>query len=216
MCAEPGCGATDTASPAYHTAQPPPLNRNIEKYPEAETTPGIVVVRLDAPLFFANTSHFEGSIKRLVKAGQKEAAEAGCELGWGWVWVQPAARPPGSLSVLACTGTTFLLLLTSPIPPPLSVIAPGALLCLCAVEGVKFVVVDMTPVTRSDSSGAHFLYDLARDLKSQHGIQLVLCDPTDTVRSDGGAWLGVALGSQPRLFRLPCSRAWEAAALLSP
>lgn len=42
------------------------------------------------------------------------------------------------------------------------------------------MVVDMTPVTRSDSSGAHFIYDLGRDLKAR-GIQLVLCDPTDTV-----------------------------------
>jgi hypothetical protein len=49
-----------------------------------------------------------------------------------------------------------------------------------AVEGVRFLVVDMTPVTRSDSSGAHFIYDLAKDLKAQ-GIQLVLCNPTDTV-----------------------------------
>jgi anti-anti-sigma regulatory factor len=39
----------------------------------------------------------------------------------------------------------------------------------------------MTPVTRSDSSGAHFIHDLAKDLKAQ-GIQLVLCNPTDTVR----------------------------------
>lgn len=51
---------------------------------------------------------------------------------------------------------------------------------MSADDGVKFVVVDMTPVTRSDSSGAHFIYDLAKDLKSQ-GVQLVLCNPTDTV-----------------------------------
>jgi anti-anti-sigma regulatory factor len=40
----------------------------------------------------------------------------------------------------------------------------------------------MTPVTRSDSSGAHFIHDLGKDLKAQ-GTQLVLCDPTDTVRA---------------------------------
>lgn len=43
----------------------------------------------------------------------------------------------------------------------------------------------MTPVTRSDSSGASFLLDLARDLRSQQGIQLVLCNPTDAVRACG-------------------------------
>lgn len=46
---------------------------------------------------------------------------------------------------------------------------------------MKYLVVDMTPVTRSDSSGAHFIYDLARDLKKDRNIQLVLCNPTDTV-----------------------------------
>jgi hypothetical protein len=49
------------------------------------------------------------------------------------------------------------------------------------VGGVKFLVLDMTPVTRSDSSGATFLHDLAKDLKAQ-GIQLALCNPTDAVR----------------------------------
>lgn len=46
---------------------------------------------------------------------------------------------------------------------------------------MKFLVVDMTPVVRSDSSGAHFIHDLAKDLKAK-GIQLVLCNPTDVVR----------------------------------
>lgn len=50
-----------------------------------------------------------------------------------------------------------------------------------AVDGVKFLVLDMTPVVRSDSSGAHFIHDLARDLKKK-GIQLILCNPTDAVR----------------------------------
>lgn len=51
--------------------------RNVEKYPEAKTTPGVVVVRLDAPLFFANATHFEGSIARHIEIGQKEAKAAG-------------------------------------------------------------------------------------------------------------------------------------------
>lgn len=54
--------------------------RNVEKYPEASTTPGVVVVRLDAPLFFANTNHFEGSIKRHLKEGKHAAVEAGRKL----------------------------------------------------------------------------------------------------------------------------------------
>ena len=53
--------------------------RNVDKYPEATTTPGIVTVRLDAPLFFANTAHFENSIDRHISEGKEAAAAAGGE-----------------------------------------------------------------------------------------------------------------------------------------
>lgn len=56
------------------------LCRNLDKYPEASTTPGVLVVRLDAPLFFANTPHFEAAIKRRMEEGAAEARDAGCEL----------------------------------------------------------------------------------------------------------------------------------------
>lgn len=52
----------------------------MEKYPEASTTPGIVVLRLDAPLFFANTAHFETKINQNIEEGDKEARAAGGEL----------------------------------------------------------------------------------------------------------------------------------------
>ena len=64
--------------------------RNLDKYPEAATTPGVLVVRLDAPLFFANTAHFEGAIKRRIEESEAEAHDAGCEyhqpviLIWRW------------------------------------------------------------------------------------------------------------------------------------
>jgi MFS superfamily sulfate permease-like transporter len=37
----------------------------------------VVVVRLDAPLFFANTTHFEGNIKAHIEDGQAAAHSAG-------------------------------------------------------------------------------------------------------------------------------------------
>jgi anti-anti-sigma regulatory factor len=89
--------------------------------------PGIVIVRLDAPLFFANTVHFEQAISDHLAEGQDIARDAGL------------------------------------------------------VSGVRFLVLDLSPVTRSDSSGAHMLLDLAKDLKEQ-GVQLVLANPTDQVR----------------------------------
>jgi anti-anti-sigma regulatory factor len=84
-------------------------------------------VRLDAPLFFANTVHFEQAIADHLAEGQAIAKEAG------------------------------------------------------VISGVRFLVLDLSPVTRSDSSGAHMLLDLAKDLKDK-GVQLVLANPTDQVR----------------------------------
>lgn len=41
--------------------------RNVLRYPEAERTPGVVIVRLDAPLFFANATYLTGQVRRLVE-----------------------------------------------------------------------------------------------------------------------------------------------------
>jgi MFS superfamily sulfate permease-like transporter len=37
-------------------------NRNIKQYPGAEQTPGVLVVRLDAPIYFANVQWFQDKI----------------------------------------------------------------------------------------------------------------------------------------------------------
>ena len=40
--------------------------RNLMRFPEAETDPGILIVRYDGPLTFANRAHFESEMERLV------------------------------------------------------------------------------------------------------------------------------------------------------
>lgn len=58
---------------------PPQTNRNIEKYDNAVPPhPQIVAVRLDAPLFFANTPHFESTIRDYLAAAQAAAASCEC------------------------------------------------------------------------------------------------------------------------------------------
>jgi anti-anti-sigma regulatory factor len=49
-----------------------------------------------------------------------------------------------------------------------------------AGPGVKFLVLDLSAVTRSDSSGAHMLRDMAAASKAR-GMQLVLCNPNSQV-----------------------------------
>ena len=47
--------------------------RDVERYPEAETIPGLVIFRFDAELFFANANVFRDSARRLVAASEPSA-----------------------------------------------------------------------------------------------------------------------------------------------
>lgn len=57
--------------------------RSVRRYKDAHTVPGVVVVRLDAPLHFGNTVQFENKVHEYLEDGQQEAKEAGCELQLG-------------------------------------------------------------------------------------------------------------------------------------
>ncbi|HEY0136464.1 MAG TPA: SulP family inorganic anion transporter, partial [Nannocystis sp.] len=41
--------------------------RNVLRFPDAETVPGLVIVRLDAPLFFANAAYLTAQVRCLVE-----------------------------------------------------------------------------------------------------------------------------------------------------
>jgi high affinity sulfate transporter 1 len=58
---------------------------DISRYPEAERLSGLVILRWDAPLFFANASLFRDRVRDLVKAGDGE--------GGAVRWVVVAAEP---------------------------------------------------------------------------------------------------------------------------
>lgn len=51
--------------------------RDVDRYPGAELVPGIVAVRLDAPVYFANVMHFENKIKDFVEDGHSFAHNHG-------------------------------------------------------------------------------------------------------------------------------------------
>lgn len=40
--------------------------RNVKRYPEVLRVPGVVIMRFDAPLFFANAEFFQQTLARLV------------------------------------------------------------------------------------------------------------------------------------------------------
>ncbi len=47
--------------------------RNVLRFPDAETVPGLVIVRLDAPLYFANAAYLTAQIRSLVDAQSPRA-----------------------------------------------------------------------------------------------------------------------------------------------
>ena len=48
--------------------------RDVDRAPEAETVPGLVIVRWDGELFFANASHFRDQLLSLVEAAEEPRA----------------------------------------------------------------------------------------------------------------------------------------------
>jgi len=56
------------------------IYRNIKQYPEARTIPGILVVRIDAPFYFASVHTIRDMFLRYSKRADAEAAAAGTRL----------------------------------------------------------------------------------------------------------------------------------------
>lgn len=52
------------------------MYRNVKQYPETERYDGVVIFRVDAPLFFANTQHVREKLIKYERAAEREMAEA--------------------------------------------------------------------------------------------------------------------------------------------
>ncbi|CAN1338699.1 Probable sulfate transporter 4.2 [Linum perenne] len=100
--------------------------RNIQQYPEAYTYHGIVIVRIDAPIYFANTSFIKDRLRDYEV----------------------------SVDTSACRGPE--------------------------VERIYFVILEMSPVTYTDSSAIQALKDLHQEYKSR-GIQIAISNPNRQV-----------------------------------
>ena len=89
---EPGIGAGvgasllwfvwKTSSPHIATLGRVPgttIYRNLDRYPDAETTDGVVAIRVDAPLYFANTAFLKESLANALGAGDVEHLVVDCK-----------------------------------------------------------------------------------------------------------------------------------------
>lgn len=95
--------------------------RNIKQYREAERYDGLVIVRVDAPLYFANAQNVRDKVRKYKRV----AADA------------LAARNCGE---------------------------------------VKYIILDMSPVSHVDTTGLHVLEDMYVTQK-RLGVQICICNP---------------------------------------
>ena len=99
--------------------------RNIKQYPNAERYDGIVIVRIDAPIYFANTDNIRTKLTKYQKAAEEELA----------------ARDSGE---------------------------------------VKYVLIELSPVSHVDSSALHILHDMIESY-NERGIQMLFSNPSVSV-----------------------------------
>jgi sulfate transporter 4 len=99
--------------------------RNVKQYPLAERYDGIVIVRIDAPIYFANTDNIRTKFAKYEKAAEDDLA----------------ARNSGE---------------------------------------VKFVLLELSPVSHIDSSALHILHDMIESY-NERGIQMLFSNPSVSV-----------------------------------
>jgi sulfate transporter 4 len=96
--------------------------RNIKQYPSAERYDGIVMVRIDAPIYFANTDNVRCKLQKYEQLAEEELA----------------ARNAGE---------------------------------------VKFIILELSPVSHVDSSALHILQDMTKTYK-ERGIRMLFSNPS--------------------------------------
>ncbi len=95
--------------------------RSVKQYPLAETFDGIVMIRVDAPIFFANAEHVRDKLEKYERMGEER---------------------------LEGTGNC-----------------------------VKYIILEMSPISNVDSSALHLLYDVVVTLR-ERGIQMCFSNPS--------------------------------------
>lgn len=116
--------------------------RNIKQYPRAERYDGIVMVRIDAPIYFANTQNVREKIQKYY-----ERAQEGLTLREGG-----NNRDQSQRSQHHGTGSK-----------------------------VKFIILEMSPVSHVDTSALHILAEMNANYKKTRHIQLCLANPNRAV-----------------------------------
>jgi len=121
--------------------------RNVKQYPNAIMYPGIVICRVDAPIYFANTQNIREKIDKY-------------ELAAGRNIVSIMANKETVDREETDDGATTFEMLTS----------------LTNVNDIRYIVVDMSPVSHIDTAGIHLLEEMWKEY-GKRNVQLCLCNP---------------------------------------
>ena len=102
------------------------LYRNIKQYPTAERYDGLVIVRIDAPLYFANAQNARDKVRKYKRAAEEDLMRRHTE------------------------------------------------------TKVRYIIIDLSPVSHVDTTALHVLQDMYQTQKKL-GVQLCFCNPNITV-----------------------------------
>mmetsp|Transcript_39572 Transcript_39572/g.58781 ORF Transcript_39572/g.58781 Transcript_39572/m.58781 type:complete len:732 (-) Transcript_39572:383-2578(-) len=100
--------------------------RNVKQYDDAETYDGIVMVRIDAPIYFANTQNVREKLAKYERRAEEELTARGED------------------------------------------------------PNIKYLILEMSPVSHVDTSALHILHDMNKTYKDR-GIQLCFSNPSTRV-----------------------------------
>lgn len=98
--------------------------RNIKQYPHAQTFDGVVIVRVDAPMYFANMQHIRDKLNKYEQLAEEQLTPSG--------------------------------------------------------RRIKYVILEMSPVSYIDSSGLLILREMIHDYK-ERGVQMCFSNPNVVV-----------------------------------
>jgi len=121
--------------------------RNIKQYPNAILYPGIVICRIDAPIYFANTQNIREKIDKYELAAARNA-------------INMVANEDTPERVEDTENDASFEMLTS----------------LTNIREIRYIVVDMSPVSHIDTAGIHLLEEMWKEYNKRK-IQLCLCNP---------------------------------------
>ena len=143
--------------------------RNIKNYPQAERYDGIVVVRIDAPIYFANTQNIRDKVRKYETNAKREIMKKRQSNNDNNnhnndVFASTIAVAPGSdTSVNQSQSQNF-----------------DQNQSQTEVEAVRFIIIEFSAVAHIDTSALHTLQDMHKNYSARN-IQVCLTNPNRRV-----------------------------------